>query len=49
MRIQRHIFKKLERNKIIALERLEKFLFMNFEHYDLTICMVDVCKKLVYI
>ena len=44
MRIQRSIFKKLERNKISALEKVENFLFMNFEHYNLTIYMVNVYK-----
>ena len=29
-------FKKLEKDEISALERLEKSLFLNFEHYDLT-------------
>ena len=42
---QRHIFKKLETDKIIALEWIEKILFMNFEHHDLAIHMVDVCKN----
>ena len=45
MKIQKHIFKKLERDKISALEQIEKILFMNFEHYDLAIHMVDVCKN----
>ena len=42
MRIQRHIFKNLERAKIIALGRIEKILF---EHYDFVIRTVDVCKN----
>ena len=45
MKIQMHIFKKLERDKIIALEWIEKILLMNFEYYDLAIRMVDVCKN----
>ena len=30
--------KKLERDEISALERAEKSLFPNFDHYDLTTC-----------
>ena len=45
MRIQIHVFKKLERDKILALDRIEKILFMNFEHYNLAIYIVDVCKN----
>ena len=45
MRIPKHIFKKLKRDKILYLERIEEILFMNFEHYDLAICTVDVYKN----
>ena len=42
---QRHIFRKLKTNEIPALGRAQKNLFLNFEHYDLAIHMVDVSQN----
>ena len=41
----KHIFGKVERDEILALGRAKKNLFLNFEHYDLAIRMVDVSKN----
>ena len=41
---QKDIFLKIERFEISALERTEKSLFFNFEHYDLAIHLVDESK-----
>ena len=38
-------FQKFKRNQNTALELIHIILFMNFEHYNLAIHMVDVYKK----
>ena len=39
-------FLKIRRDEILALDKAEKNLFLNFEPYDLAICMMDVYKIL---